>query len=267
MAPRKPKVEKHYNSRFVEYPLNEAFMTSLSYEINRQITQEVMRNDGILQFTSQQVLDAFVLECDHAMAKSAMTFFISHVWPRQFTFDNFYTAALVSEDTGGIVSSLKRYPATLKYIGNHAPLALPAYVTHGPVNNLFGETARDRIRDSYRLQEGVAARWLTVYAMVSTLNHICSTVSDIIANFPALEVLCRPTSMSAFFKNLKPVNMPTKMPPELRAVYKEATRTVNRLTLVDDRVHIPDNVWVVDFDVPFSWPDWLSRSPGFRIPE
>lgn len=245
-----------YNHHGVEYPLSENFMSMLASVVRDRMTDEITNADMVMLYTPEQMAEIFINPHDMDYCKRAVPFLSSVQW----------TSGFMSE----IAMPEGPHPNTLtfraRYHGHRPPIALPSYVRNGPQNNVVGEVFRLRLREVMLFHRFVATNWINLYAYVSTLNHRCTSLGDVLANFPALEILCRGNNtLMSEVRSAKPARVVTKF-TEFRDVYRDAMRTAHRPMLTQRVVRDVSGMWEVTADIDTELPEWHHSSPGFRIP-
>ena len=242
------------NYRGVPYPFDEDFMRSLGYVIAGFVRRHQDMTETTIRMSSEEILHAFVEPEHRAMCREAPSFYLGSAFSSEFTF----SLALPSSEIGTTL------PVTMNC--ESPKVALPKYVTRGPLH--FNDGPRTRIRMGEAVRDGlfIKSEWMRVYCMVSTLNYLCKSVGDILANFPALELLAKDSDMlrSYLLGKNEPVRHVTKIPVELRAEYKEVTRTVTRTTLLSPVMStVREGLWTLHVrDVRVAKPEWYKHSPG-----
>lgn len=268
-----PKPAKQYNLCGVEYPLNEGFMGSLSYRLSELALREYQNDDTFKLFTNEEVLAYFVNPEDRDMCRIAPRFLRISEAPVSFGWvANRYVHAPQTavpyesaEVTQGVEVQHQRVPFSMNNVNHKKPvptLLLPKYVADGP-RGWEGDKFARMMWAAYDRNVEIASEFSRINMLVSTLNDICHSVGDILANFPALEVLMRDQSAMS---NASPVMRPTKMPIPLREAWRLATRTITRVGLMDlsaREMNFTD-MWVLRFSVEIQQPEWMRSSPGYR---
>lgn len=255
--PRKPTPIKEYNERGVKYPLNDTFMSMLASVVRDHMTDEIAAAEMYMHYTPDQMAEIFINPHDMEFCKRAVQFFSSSV---QWT--NSFQSEIMVPDFG--VGNLITFRA--RYQGQRPPVPMPSYVSNGPQDNAAGEVFRLRLREVTKFQRFVADNWLKLYAYVSTLNHRCVSLGDVLANFPGLVTVCRPRAPATnVLRSAKPARNVTKF-PEFREVYKDVMRTAHRPILTHKVYRDSTGLWEITSDIDTHWPEWFRTSPGYRAP-
>ncbi len=254
-----PKPVIPRNAAGFPYPLSEAFMCNLAGAIGNRMEREQHQLQARFYLTTQQVIDMFIKEEDRAMCRSAPNLLL-HAYPTR----KFETVVHPVHGGNALHLEVKHY---YDEDNERERVVMPCYVTRGPLLNDDGYMFRLRSVEVASITTEINRRWKEVYAFISTLNCICRSVADILANFPALQALAD-TSYSLrnyIDNNLGTVGRVTRMPPELRAAYKDVTRSVTRVMLDDASagLSLPKGMWYVIPEDKSEHPDWLVKCQGF----
>lgn len=246
-----PKPPKQYNNRGYEYPLSEGYMEELDRVISRCVTQEANSANIIPVINNEEFLRYFVRPEDYELCMNLSERFFASP-SRVFSFP------LYLDDDLNAIEVRVRYVT-----GTIVPVAVPQYAATGPRNTVEASAFREHLVACFLKQHQIFHAWREVYCYISTLNSLCTSLADMLANFPALELLMKETNRIPPERKT-PFTL-TKLPVELRQRYNDCTRTVTRralLTPVDVSVH---DRWVLDTNHTYQRPEWLLRSPGFSV--
>ena len=245
---RTPKVLPERNEVGVEYPLNDAFISNLASICRTYIRREIQNHDAVLSIPNDRFLALFAKDEDRQRCREAPAFF-------GIASERLFETKVPGREI--------THEVTFRYMNSEpggCGYRLPSYASNGPVmGTLAAAEFCMRVDEVRAIHQDICRRWATVYGMVTTLNRICRSVTDILANFPALEVLVRDsTPLTGYLRSRRAaVSRITKMPPEMRAEYIEATRTVTRTTLMSLKPEQNSSgTWLMDAELTMMWPSW-----------
>lgn len=244
---RRIKEDVPLNSRNVEYPLPGDLMAFIRHRAKHYAFVEVEISGHCIDMDNDTLLNVFVHPEDRDMCRRAYDLFgVAQPDKHGFIYD-------------GVRCSIRH---------NDPSILLPRYISDGPVYATPEMNYAEKFRKFFEFQNDTYTRWVEVVAMISTLNDTCTSIGDVLANFPALEQFGKDNTMlQAVIQSRKPVMRPTKMSAELRSAYKRASTTVARMNLLEwdfSNVATPRGMWRVSCNYTPDYPDWFLHSPGCR---
>lgn len=260
MTIRKPRPVKARNHIGVIYPFDENQMHHISSALTAMRNREIELLPDPCHLNTEELVANFINAEDRDRCRAAPEFFIHNVHDHMLAFD-FRMHVQVAPDVEHHPMCSYVYKRTSTY---DTPLFLPKYVRSGlSEDHPLGNRIKEHIAQ-------VCAIWddyENINRLLSTLNSICRSVSDIVAIFPLLEVIGRAGgyTLRAALQDTQPVMRPTKMPYEMRDAWKRAVRTITRNQLLPNPTgRSLAGMWALVFPTVISQqPEWFMSSPGY----
>jgi len=263
---RTPTPPKQYNDVGVEYPLSEFFMGCLGIRLNTLAAREYHNSEEFTVFTNDQMLAGFVNDCDRDICRIGPTFFRrSHDRNSMFSF-HASRMLTVDPDTQWVPTSAEFTFSNVNARRPDPTILLPRYVEQGTRRDPVGDRFMGNLWRMHDRRYEIHTEYERINMLVSTLNRICKSVGDILAQFPVLPLLVNDMTASMALQGAQPPQRPTKMPPDLKLPWRLATRTVTRIGLLNqqDPNLVYHDMWDVGFRSEVKNPDWFGRCPGYR---